>query len=162
MSPSNPLEPRVWFALYTKPRHEKKIAEKLNALGIEAYCPTIIQKKQWSDRVKKVEQPLISSYVFVHCTDAERALVFRVEGALHYLFYQGKPAIVRDAEIALLKDSLKYSIVAYDIQHVNPGQTLELQKGPFKGHTGTVSNIGKNRIDISIEALGIHLVLDRG
>jgi hypothetical protein len=98
----------------------------------------------------------------IHCTDAERALVFRVEGALHYLFYQGKPAVVRDAEIALLKDSLKYSIVAYDIQHVSPGQTLELQKGPFKGHTGTVSNIGKNRIDISIEALGIHLVLDRG
>ena len=150
-----------WFALYTKPRHEKKVSEKLNALGIEAYCPTIIQKKQWSDRVKKVETPLISSYVFVHCTDAQRPEVFRIDGPLYYLYYIGRPAVVRDAEIALLKGSLTDSILSYDVEHYRAGQSIELPKGPFKGQTGKINSVSKNRVEIAIEELGIKLILDR-
>jgi hypothetical protein len=48
-----------WFALYTKPRNEKKVTETLAALGIEVYCPLVTTIKQWSDRKKKVESPLI-------------------------------------------------------------------------------------------------------
>ena len=50
-----------WFAIYTRPKNEKKVAEQLFNLGIEVYCPMVTQMKQWSDRKKKVESPLISS-----------------------------------------------------------------------------------------------------
>ena len=67
-----------WFALYTKPHNEIKVAEKLLSMGIEAYCPTIVVEKQWSDRKKKIQQPLLNSYVFVKVNEKERGVVFAV------------------------------------------------------------------------------------
>ena len=55
-----------WYVLYTKPRQEKKVTDSLNAIGVEAYCPLVTVIKQWSDRKKKVQIPLINSYVFVN------------------------------------------------------------------------------------------------
>ena len=81
-----------WFALYTKPRNEKKVAENLAALGIEVYCPLVTTIKQWSDRKKKVESPLIPSYVFVKIEEANRKEVFQVSGVVQYVFWLGKPA----------------------------------------------------------------------
>ena len=95
-----------WYVLYTKPKWEKKVAEQLNEKGIECYCPLIIKVKQWSDRKKKVEVPLFNSYVFVQIEDANRNSVFVSNGVVRYLFWLGKPAIVRDEEIDILKKSL--------------------------------------------------------
>ena len=61
-----------WFAIYTKPKNEKKVVEGLEKIGVEVYCPMITQVKQWSDRKKKVEMPLINSYVFVNIADKNR------------------------------------------------------------------------------------------
>ena len=58
-----------WYAVYTKPRSEKKLADRLNEHGIEAYLPLRKTLKQWSDRKKMVEEPLITSYVFVNITN---------------------------------------------------------------------------------------------
>ena len=55
-----------WYVLYTKPKWEKKVAEQLQAMGIDCYCPLVMKERQWSDRKKKVEMPLFNSYVFVH------------------------------------------------------------------------------------------------
>ena len=61
-----------WFALYTKPRNEKKVAENLAALDIEVYCTLVTNIKQWSDRKKKVESHLFPSSVFVKIEEATR------------------------------------------------------------------------------------------
>ena len=55
-----------WYVLYTNPKAEKKVAEQLNKIGIETYCPLVTKIQQWSDRKKKIEVPLFSSYVFVN------------------------------------------------------------------------------------------------
>ena len=92
-----------WFALYTKPRNEKKVAENLAAIGIEVYCPIVTTLKQWSDRKKKVESPLIPSYVFVKIEEANRKDVFQVAGVVQYVFWLGKPAKIKPQELEALK-----------------------------------------------------------
>ena len=78
-----------WYVIYTKPRNEKKVAERLQQIGITVYCPMITMIKQWSDRKKKVQIPLLNSYVFVCLEDKEREKVFQVSGVVRYLFWLG-------------------------------------------------------------------------
>ena len=150
-----------WFALYTKPHNEIKVAEKLLSMGIEAYCPTIVVEKQWSDRKKKTQQPLLNSYVFVKLNDKERALVFAVSGVVRYLFWLGKPAIVKDSEILAIKEMLEESYKAITVTGVQPGTTITLQEGVFKGQSATFVEQKGNKTILVLDGLGITLILER-
>ena len=101
-----------WYVIYTKPKWEKKVAEQLAEAGIDCYCPLITQIRQWSDRKKKVEVPLFNSYVFVQLDESERNSVFQSAGVVRYLFWLGKPAIVRHEEIEVIKKWINTSDAA--------------------------------------------------
>jgi transcriptional antiterminator RfaH len=150
-----------WFALYTRPKNEKKVAEQLTKLGIEVYCPLVTQVKQWSDRKKKVQTPLISSYVFVNVEEAERNRVFEVYGVVRYLFWLGKPATIRDEEIEALKNSLKGVMSLVEVAAIKPGDTINISTGPFQGKEGVVSQVGKNQIRLVLKELGVLITLTR-
>ena len=150
-----------WFALYTLPKNEKKVTERLQNLGIEAYCPMVTQVKQWSDRKKKVETPLIRSYVFVNLEEKERNKVFDIHGIVRYLYWLGKPAIIQDHEIALLKDSLKGILTSVEVQGVKPGDSLTISRGPFKGKEGVVSQVEKNKIRLVLKELGVLITITK-
>jgi transcription antitermination factor NusG len=64
-----------WYALYTKPRWEKKVHALLTDKKIESYCPLNKVRKKWSDRMKTVEEPLFKSYVFVRVNEEEQTKV---------------------------------------------------------------------------------------
>jgi transcription antitermination factor NusG len=83
-----------WYAVYTKPRSEKKLADLLNDKGIEAYLPMRRTLKQWSDRKKMVDEPLITSYVFVHVFRKNYFEVLNTPGAVKYIWFCGKPAVI--------------------------------------------------------------------
>ena len=68
MSPNNLLQEPVWHAIYVHSRAEKKVHVELTLKGIESFLPLHRKLRQWSDRKKWVEIPLISGYVFVHIT----------------------------------------------------------------------------------------------
>ena len=91
--------PMKWFVLFTKPRHELKVLERLISLGIQAYTPTKIVTRQWSDRKKKMTIPLLPSMVLVNLENKDPNLVFDVPGVVRYLFEQGKRAVVSNAEV---------------------------------------------------------------
>jgi transcription antitermination factor NusG len=150
-----------WFAIYTRPKNEKKVAEQLFKLGIDVYCPMVTQMKQWSDRKKKVESPLISSYVFVNLDEKDRNTVFEVHGIVRYLYWLGKPAIVQDHEIALLKDSLKGILSSVEVQGLQPGDSLIISKGPFQGKEGVVSQVEKNKIRLILKELGVLITITK-
>jgi transcriptional antiterminator RfaH len=76
-----------WYVLYTQPRQELKIYEKLSYMGVEAYCPYVIQIRQWSDRKKKIKVPVIPSTIFVKLADHQRRLVFNCSGVKRYMFF---------------------------------------------------------------------------
>lgn len=150
-----------WFALYTRPKNEKKVAFCLEKMGIEAYCPMITQVKQWSDRKKKVEIPLINSYVFVKINDLDRHRVFEVPGVVRYLFWLGKPAIIQEYEILALKDSLNEIVSSVEVEGLKTGDVLTISKGPFIGKEGVVSQIEKNKIRLVLKELGVLITITK-
>ena len=144
-----------WYVVYTKPKWEKKVADKLNQLGIECYCPLVTQIKQWSDRKKKVEMPLFNSYVFVQLTDSERNLVFQVQGVVRYLFWLGKPAIVKDQEIEIIKKSLKApNLSDVSVSVIQVGDKIKLESGAFSNQNAIVQEVSKNYYVLVLETLG--------
>jgi transcriptional antiterminator RfaH len=144
-----------WYVIYTKPKWEKKVAEKLSQIGIECYCPIVIQVKQWSDRKKKVEVPLFNSYVFVQLADNERNSVFQIAGVVRYLFWLGKPAIVRDEEINIIKTSLKADNISdVSVTSIKVGDKIKLESGVFSNQSAIVQEVSKTYCILVLESLG--------
>ena len=150
-----------WFVLYTKPNFEIKVAEGINLLGINAYCPVYTKIKQYSDRKKKVQKPLLPSYVLVKLLDEDRPKVFDIRGAVRYLFWLGKPAEVREEEIEMLKSNLKGSYDDALISKLSKGKEYTIPSGPLKGQTGTVLDIVKNKLRLELPSLGLYVTLSR-
>lgn len=150
-----------WYVLYTKPRQEKKVADSLNAIGIEAYCPLVTVVKQWSDRKKKVQIPLINSYVFVNIEEHQREEVFKVSGIVRYLFWLGKPAVVRDIEIEALKQSLEGIVASFEVSAIQKDTIYKIPEGPFQGFEGIVKNINATTIQLLLVDLGFFITLTR-
>lgn len=92
-----------WFVIYTKPRQELKVLERLTHLGIEAYTPTKIEVRKWSDRKKKVTVCLLPSMVLVCLEEKEVSKVFEVPGVRRYLFVHGERARVTNDEVLAMK-----------------------------------------------------------
>lgn len=150
-----------WFALYTESRQEKKVAARLAQLGVEVYCPLIIQERQWSDRKKKVEVPLLPSYVFVKLETNIREIVFQVSGVVRYLYWLGQPAIIKDKEIEVLQNWLQDKDVSFEVIGIQPGTTYEIPSGPFIGQKGIVEKVAKNQITLILESLGVKIILHK-
>jgi len=143
-----------WYVVYTKPKWEKKVAEQLNKKGIECYCPLVTQVRQWSDRKKKVEVPLFNSYVFVRLSDSDRNLVFGSAGVVRYLFWLGKPAIVRDEEIETIKKWMEKADVDISLIPFQVGDRIKLESGPFIDQEAIVKDIKKSHYVLVLESLG--------
>ena len=150
-----------WFVLYTKPNYELKVAEGINTLGINAYCPTFTQIKHYSDRKKKVQKPLLPSYVLVQLSEQDRPKVFAIPGVVRYLFWLGKPAEVREEEIKLLKNNLKGNYEDALISKLSIGKEYTIPSGPLKGRKGTVLDVLKNKLRLELPSLGLFVTLSR-
>lgn len=150
-----------WYVIYTKPRNEKKVAERLEKVGIIVYCPLVTQIKQWSDRKKKIQVPLFNSYVFVYLEDKDRQSVFQVAGVVRYLFWLGKPAVVREEEVIALKEGLKDIISSVELKTIHAGDLLNIPSGPFQGKEGVVKHINKNSLQLILKELGVLITLTK-
>ena len=154
-------EDKKWLVLKTRPNAEKKVAERLALKELEVYLPLYTTVKQWSDRKKKVQKPLISSTVFVHISEEEREQLWNVVGVSGMLYYLGKPAVVRDEEILVLQQMLQegtYESVELCTTFIE-GQEVEITGGDFKGLRG----IGKDEVNaqklvISLKGMGAQVV----
>ena len=150
-----------WYVIYTQPRNEKKVTERLENIGIAAYCPLVTQVRQWSDRKKKVQVPLINSYVFVNVNEKDREKVFEINGVVRFLFWLGKPAVVRDEEIIALRESLKYTMSAVEVTGLRVGDSMHIPSGPFYGKEGVVKEIKKNSLQLVLTELGVLVTLTK-
>jgi len=150
-----------WFVLYTKHNFELRVAEGVIAIGIQAYCPTFTQIKQYSDRKKKVQKPLLPSYVLVQLSEQDRPKVFAIPGVVRYLFWLGKPAVVREEEIELLRNNLKGVFDDVKISKLSIGKEYTIPSGPLKGQKGTVLDVLKNTLRLELPSLGLFVTLCR-
>jgi transcription antitermination factor NusG len=128
-----------WYVVKTNPRAEKKVFERISALGIKAYLPLTTSIRQWSDRKKKIELPLISSTVFVFCSEKDFAKIYTVSGFHSFLYFLRKPAVVKEYEINNLRILLKENVQLENIDsgHFEAGDKVEVIRGPFLGLIAT-------------------------
>jgi len=150
---------RKWLAVYTKPRWEKKIDQVLIETGIESYCPLNKVHRKWSDRIKLVEEPLFKSYVFVHINKEEEKKVREVNGVLNFVYWLGKPAVIKQKEIERIKRFLNdYNNVTAEPLSIKPQDKVMVMSGALMEQQGKViRNLG-NRIELEITSLGYRLV----
>ena len=150
---------KKWLVVYTKPRWEKKVNTSLLKKGIEAYCPLNKVRRKWSDRMKTIEEPLFKSYVFVKVEDAGMTEVRFVDGVLNYVYWNGKPAIVREEEIIEIKKFMsEYEDVEVSSIELKPSDAVVLNAGVMMGATGRVMRMmGNNTVEVRIDSLGFIL-----
>ncbi|WP_341227040.1 UpxY family transcription antiterminator [uncultured Arcticibacterium sp.] len=150
-----------WYVLYTKPRNEKMVAQRLQNIGLETYCPVLKTERKWSDRKKVVEEPLFKSYIFVRLEEHFRNKVFAVPGVVRYLFWLEKPAIVKDREIAAIKNMLndfEHSEIVTEEFEAN--DRIKLKSGPLMDMEGRVEYQNGHKIEVLLPSLQLKLVVD--
>jgi len=143
----------IWLVIYTKPQQEKKVVLGLMKIGIESYCPIVSETRQWSDRKKKIEVPLIKSYVFVKISAKDRNRVFEIPGVMRFLFWLGKPAEVKDSEIESLRTYITGSYQSVKVEDLRLGNTHTINYGPFKDQSGEIVRVGSKKITIFLEQM---------
>lgn len=145
-----------WYPVSTRSRTEKKVHEELNKKGIVSYLPLKKTLKQWSDRKKVVEEPLIKSYLFVYITVAQQMEVLQIYGVARFIYFCGKVASMPDKQIddlkLLLATDSELEIFDFDIEK---GEQVLIKAGPFKDIIGEVVSIkNKTRVVLRLKNLG--------
>ncbi len=150
---------RKWLAVYTRPRWEKKVNQLLTEKGVESYCPLNKVRRKWSDRVKIVEEPLFKSYVFVKVNDEDRSDVRMTSGVINFVYWQGKPAVIKEKEINAIKRFLdEYEHVEVQPLEVRVNQRVKITAGPLMDQEGQVLEVKNKKAKVAIDSLGYMLV----
>lgn len=143
-----------WYALYTRPRHEKKVLEILTNKGDEVFLPLLKTKRQFKDRKREVELPLFPSYIFSKFEFKERFSILETHGVMKIVNFQGTPAIVPDWQIESLKKILENPQTLQLENYFRQGDVVEVKEGPFKGLRGTVKQLrGESRLAITVDGI---------
>lgn len=148
-----------WYAVYTKPRWEKKVASLLEEKGIEHYCPLNKVVKQWSDRKKVVLEPIFKSYVFIRVPDAQKWELKSIHGIINFVYWLGKPAIVRDDDIETIRKFLnEFSDVQVEaLNHLEVNSKVRIKQGVLMNYQGILVEVSGSRAKVRIESMGIQM-----
>lgn len=147
-----------WYAVHTRPRWEKKVASLLEERGIEQYCPMNKVNRQWSDRRKKVLEPLFKGYVFVQVDEGLKWELVKMPGILNYVHWLGKPARIRDSEIDTIRRFLN------EFENIEVAETglqadcaVRIKQGVLMNYKGIVLELLGNKARVKIESMGMQL-----
>ncbi|MDZ7262181.1 MAG: UpxY family transcription antiterminator [candidate division KSB1 bacterium] len=154
---------RYWYAFYTRPNHEKRVDAQLRDKRIESYLPLRTITRRWSDRWKEIQEPLFRCYVFVHADERERITALETYGVVRMIWFNGKPAIVRDEEIAMIRRILRELPAVEACVPVNVGDYVEIVRGPLAGIDGRLIMMkGTRRLVVTIDSIaqGVHFDID--
>ncbi len=148
-----------WLAIYTRPRWEKKVNKLLNEKGVESYCPLNKIRRRWSDRIKTVEEPLFKSYVFVKVNEDERTNVRMTNGVINFVYWNGKPAVIKEKEIIAIKRFLdEYENVEVKAMDLKINQRVIITGGPLMDQQGKIVTMRQKTVKVAIDSLGYILV----
>lgn len=151
---------RSWYAVYTAPRAEKKVRERFQLSDIEHYLPVQMVTRKWHDRMKKIEQPVINGYIFVHITPEEMKKVLMTYGAIAFVRDQGHPAIIPDSQIERLRKMVEWASeeVEFSSTDLVPGTPVRIVHGELTGLMGELVEVkGKFKVAVRLDGLGCAL-----
>jgi transcriptional antiterminator RfaH len=156
------MESRRWYAVYTRSRGEKKVTEHMHKHGYEAYLPMVKTLRQWSDRKKKVELPLISCYVFVHVSEREYYSILETPGAVRYVTFEGKAAPIPESQINAMRKAIEGNLaVEATTEKFEPGKMVKIISGPMNGMEGELLSFNnKSSLIIRLDNIGYSLKVE--
>lgn len=152
---------KKWYAVYTRSRCEKKVADLLSKKRVENFCPLNKVVRQWADRRKPVSEPLFRSYVFVFATELELLTIKQTDGIINLVYWLGKPAVIKNEEI----DAIKYFLEHHDnVQlekiDVNVSDRVRIIHGPLMQYEGDVVEVKNRSVKIFLPSLGYAMVAE--
>lgn len=158
---TNEKDDKKWFAIYVKSRNEKKVFKQLEDIGVESFLPLITRLKQWSDRKKKVEEPLFRSYVFLRHNLKDRKEYYKImniQGVVCFVTIEKKPVPIPENQITAIKEYLNdIELQDLNTDDFKEGQLVRIKSGQMRDLIGRfVQTKGKHNIIIiiDIEAVG--------
>lgn len=126
-----------WYVMYTAPRAEKKVAQRLEEKGTKVYLPMIEEIRQWSDRKKKIQKPLFSGYVFVHTSKERLWESLQVTGAVKFINFSGEHSYIHQEEIETIQRIIDTGVsVEVDTDNIEKGEMVKILGGPLQGLQG--------------------------
>lgn len=147
-----------WYAVYTKPRWEKKVFALLSEKGFTTYCPLHKVRRRWSDRYKVIEEPVFKSYVFINITEEEIKKVRQVDGVVNFVYWNDRPAIIRNEEIGLIKRFLnEFDFIEASPVELRPEQRVKIMNGVLMDEEGVVVRSDRNKVEVVLYSLGFRL-----
>jgi transcription antitermination factor NusG len=153
---------KQWYAIYTKPRWEKKVAALMLKAGLEHYLPLRKEMRIWTDRKKMVEMPVLSSYLFVCIDDQQKTEVRMVPGVVNFVYYNHKLAQVHNDEIEAMKLFLQEEgTLTIEHQYVKVGNVIQFNKHPFKQQRATIQLVKPNLIELLMHTLQVKLTIKK-
>ena len=145
---------RLWFAAYTKSRHEAMVARQLSAKTVPFLLPTYLRTVRWSDRLQRGPAPLFPGYVFVHASSEERVRVLQTSGVVNIVSVAGKPCPLSSAEIEMVR---RCADTAHELEphpFLRIGQRVRVKHGPFTGWEGIlIQKKNSTRLVVSVEQI---------
>ena len=158
-----PISRKSWYALYTRPKFEKRIASTLGQQEIRAFLPTHSITRNWSDRKTVVDEPLFPSYVFVFANFTERYESLQSTGVVRMVQFNGKPAQIPDEQIHHIRRLLNSDFALEPHEYLRAGDEVEIIAGPLRGVKGYfVEERGNERLVISIHSIQQSLAIELG
>jgi len=143
-----------WIAIYTKPRHEKRVAKELVSKGYHTYLPLIKERRKWSDRKKWVEFPLFKSYLFVQTRLNETITILKTPGIVKIVKFGDKIAIIDKKSIESIKILLEGGYKPKSTDYLLKGDSVTIKEGPLKGLSGEITQLqNKNYFIIRIDSI---------
>ena len=148
-----------WYAVYTKPRWEKKVSALLSEKGIENYCPLNRVVKQWSDRRKVILEPVFKSYVFVKIEEAKKWDLKKINGILNFVYWLGKPAVIKEEEINIIRKFLNEfsEVQVTEERGLKVNTKVRIKQGLMMNYQGLLIELTGNRAKVRIDSMGISL-----
>ena len=142
-----------WYALYTCPRHEKRVAEQIEQRRISCFLPMYRSVRRWKDRRKELELALFPGYVFVNIVLQDRLHVLQVPGAVRLVTFNGQPAALPEQEIECLRNRQSNSSLEPH-PYLRVGRRVRVRSGPMEGLEGIIRrNKDKCRVVFSVDLI---------
>src|SRR5580693_7918415 len=145
-----------WYALHTRSRHEKVVAQRLADWGVTTFLPLVTEVRRWSDRKKSVELPLFGCYVFAKFAPnrTERLRVLRVDGVFGLIGARGEGAPIPDEQIDAVRNVVEGQFPWSSHPFLKIGQRVRIRSGALDGLEGIlVSRNGDRTLVISVDAI---------
>jgi transcription antitermination factor NusG len=150
-----------WFALQVKPRHEFVTARLLKSKGCDEFVPSYRLRRNWTDRIKEVDVPLFTGYVFCRFDAQVRWPILSTQGVIRVVGNSHGPQPIPDHEIESIRTVMTSGLNPRPCEYLKAGDRVRIARGPLSGVEGTMICMHNRRqLILSVELVQGSVVVD--